>query len=143
MSHGPWDPNEGRLALNRRPEHRTPIPRKGDRVLVRMEPFGPLADAEVLDVQDFENDRSDPNIWHVAVNDLGGAIMGALGLYEKFMVDDPWPWLLLTAPWGRFTIREGRLLGAPGWWPLDWKHRWYPAPGGARLIRPIDEEKAP
>ena len=133
----PWDPNEGRMALNRRPEHRTPIPRKGDHVLCRVEAFGPLGDAEVLAVQDFEAERDDPNNWHVVTED-GIPVRDALGRTALALVADPWPVLTLATDWGRITIREGRLIGAPGWWPLDWADRWYPAPGGRGLIRPRD-----
>jgi len=138
---GPWDPNEFRRALNRRPEHQTPIPRRGDRVLVRVVAFEPLADAEVLDVEPWDT-YGDHYLWQVVKRPDGGAERDALGKYVMRPADDPWPWLLLATPWGRLTIREGRLLGSGGWWPLDWRHRWYPVAGGARLARPIDERMA-
>lgn len=135
---GPWDPNEFRAALNRRPDRQTPIPRRGDRVLFRMEAFGPLTDAEVLDVQNVEADFDDHYLWHVVRGDDGEALRNELGGYVLAPAPDPWPILTLATDWGRLTCREGRVRGAQGWWPADWEHRWYPAPGGAGWVRAID-----
>jgi hypothetical protein len=135
---GPWDPNEFRLGLTRPPARQTPIPRQGDRVLVRVVAFDPLADAEVLDVEPWDS-YDDHYLWHAVRRADGAAERDALGNRLLRPAPDPWPWLLLATPWGRLTIREGRLRGSGGWWPLDWERRWYPAPGGARLVRPIDE----
>lgn len=134
---GPWDPNEFRLGFNRPAARQTPVPRPGDRVLVRVEPFGPLAGAEVLDVEP-DDTHDDHYLWHVATEG-GLAVRDELGNPLLVRAPDPWPWLLLATDWGRFTIREGRVRGSQGWWPLDWKRRWYPKPGGAGWCRPIDE----
>jgi hypothetical protein len=139
VNRGPWDPAEFAKALARPPAYRTPPPSAGDRVFFRMEPFGPLTEAQVIDVQDLD-DRSDHYLWHVVRDpDTGAALKDALGDYLMERVPDPWPVVTLSTDWGRLTTREGRVRGSQGWWPLDWERRFYPTPGGAGWARAIDE----
>jgi len=135
---GPWDPAEHAMAQDRRPGRQTPIPRAGDRVLFRMEPFGPLTDAEVLDVQDLE-DRSDHYLWRVVTDEYRRPVVDGAGERVMQRAPDPWPIVTLRTDWGRLTTREGRVRGSQGWWPLDWERRWYPKPGGGGWYRPCDE----
>lgn len=143
---GPWDPAEihwsigGPDGLGRPVAYRTPWPRVGDRVHFRMEPFGPLTDAEVLDVQD-EDDYTDHYLWHVLRGDNGEALLDELGNRRLFPAPDPWPIVTLQTDWGRLTTREARVRGAQGWWPSDWRHRFYPGPGCTYLVRDIDGER--
>lgn len=137
-SRSAWDPNEFRIALRREPSRQTPIPRPGDRVLFRMEAFGPLTPAEVLEVQDPYLSLDDHYLWHVVTDDAGAAVRDELGAYVLAPAPDPWPILTLATDWGRLTTREGRVRGSQGWWPLDWEHRWYPTPGGTGWARAID-----
>jgi hypothetical protein len=135
---GPWDPSEIAWGLRRPAAYHTPIPRVGERVLVRVQAFAPLADAQVLGVEPWDS-YDDHYLWHVVTDAAGQPERDGLGNRLLRPAPDPWPWLLLASPWGRFTIREGRVRGGPGWWPLDWERRWYPVPGGGRLAHPIDE----
>lgn len=137
----PWDPAEFSLGLNRHPAHQTPIPRPGDRVLFRMEVFGPLTDAKVVDVQNPDDHPDDHYLWHVVTDDRGEPATDELGNRVTKPAPDRWPVLTLDTDWGRLTTREGRVRGSQGWWPLDWENRWYPAPGGGRLVRAIDEKR--
>ena len=134
---GPWDPAEIAWAHNRPRQHQTPIPHPGDKVLFRMDPHAAPTDATVLEVQD-PDARDDPHMWHVVRNDAGGALLDELGRMVMKPAPDQWPVLTLQTVYGRLTCREGRVRGAPGWLPLDWQRRWYPAPGGGRLVRDID-----
>ena len=138
---GPWDRAEFDLGLVRPIHRQTPIPRVGDRVFCRVEAFAPLADAQVLGVEP-DDTYDDHYLWQVVTDDWGVPVTDELGRRALAGAPDPWPWLLLATPWGRLTIREGRVRGSQGWWPLDWEHRWYPAPGGGRLVRAIDEKRA-
>ena len=146
--HGLWDPAEIHWSIggpdgDGRPlVHRAPVPRAGSRCLFRMDPFGPLTDALVERVQD-RDDFADHYLWHVIRKDNGEALLDELGNYQLKPAPDPWPTLWLRTDWGPLSTREGRVRGAQGWWPLDWRHRFYPGPGARYLVRDIDNARAP
>lgn len=103
-------------ALCRPPERRTAMPRAGQVVWYRHEPFGALQPVEVLEV-DISN-PADTYVWRYAVDGNNWPVM-VDGKHVMELVDDPWPDVYLKTSWGRIVTREARIEGSPGWLPMS------------------------
>lgn len=111
----PVSQHERVAAMCRPPEARTPFPEPHDVVWYRHEPFGPLSEATVEQV-DTSNPR-DTYVWAHVVDPASGRPVKAEGRYVMEMVLDPWPDVYLRTRWGRIVTREARIEGSPGWLP--------------------------
>lgn len=121
LSTHPITQAEAMLAIHDRPAP-TPIPRPGEVVWFRAQPFGDLVEAVVEAVQDphvHPAGEPDPNLWY-RDTETGAPVC---------LLDDPWPTLTLDTLWTdesgtasrvRLTTREARVRGAVGWLPHDW-----------------------
>jgi hypothetical protein len=124
----PIDPSEIHWALNRPPEHRTPIPTVGERVYYRHHEWGEVTEAQVVAVQD-PLDYADRYLWHVLTDERRRPIHDERGNRVLVPAPDPWPTLTLATDWGHRATREARVRGSAGWLPLDWRNRYRPEPG--------------
>jgi hypothetical protein len=117
----------------RPPEHRTPIPAVGDRVIYRAVDDGPTVGAIVLEVQDMthpgnaparwpdpRNPPFDPNCWQVRTASPGVPVFDEEGLMVVDPHPDTWPTLLLKVDGqaSHVQTREARLPGSAGWLPV-------------------------
>ncbi len=114
-------------AHSRPSRHRVPVPKAGDQVLYRHDPWGEVSEAEVLAVQPLD-DLSDPLLAFVERDQFGELIL----IDDRPVIalkKDPWPTVTLRTRYGVGVTREARLRGSPGWLPLDWETRYRPLPG--------------
>lgn len=142
--HIPYTPAEVNWARWRPPQHRTPIPAVGDRVLYRATEWAPPTWATVVEVGDQTPPPNptewaspfappfDPNVWRVKT-DIRAAtpVRDAFGAMTLERHPDAWPTLVLQVDGVRSHVatREARLRGSAGWLPPDWQDRARPVPG--------------
>lgn len=113
-------PSEVLAARCRTPGRRTPRPEPGQAVWYRHNAYGPLEEAEVLEVEDNE---ADPNTHRFVVRDplKGPEVHPLTGVRLRELVDDPW-WsvrLQVRDRPGHILTREARHDGSPGWLPME------------------------
>lgn len=137
----PWSERELAWQRLRPVEHRVPLPRPGQRVLVRLERFADPVPGVVQSVpdlargwrwEDLEPGREtpDPWVWQLRRGPRGELLMDSHGLPRIDLLPDPHPSIVLHVEGrrGLAETREARLRGSPGWLPLDWRERWRPGP---------------